>query len=98
MSASPVSSPAVLHQRRVEGALTKNSGIENVNSALLTLSIVYTSWLVGLMATPAGHTRLVAGPLMTPRGGTSPSSVTLQTPMNPVRSGSHGDGRASAWR
>src|SRR5439155_15045600 len=77
------------------GARKKNSGIENVNNALLTLSIVYTSWVVGLIATPAGHTRPLAGPLMTPRGGRSPLSSTLHTPMNPVPSGSHGDGRLS---
>jgi hypothetical protein len=58
-----------------EGRLTKNSGIENVNSALLTLSIVYTSCVAGLIATPAGHTRPLAGPLTTPRGGTLPLSV-----------------------
>jgi len=48
------------------------------------------------LATPAGHTRPVAGPLITPRGGTSPSSSMLQTPMKPVLSASHGEGRASA--
>src|SRR5438874_9534899 len=55
-----------------------------MNSALLTLSMAYTSWFFGLMATPAGHTRPVAGPLMTPRGGTSPLSSMLHTAMKPV--------------
>ena len=49
-----------------------------------------------LYESPAGHTRPVAGPLMTPRGGTSPLSSMLHTPMKPVLFGSHGDGRGSA--
>src|SRR5436190_20243971 len=33
-----------------DGGLKKNSGIENVNSALLTLSIVYNSWVTPWIA------------------------------------------------
>lgn len=46
-----------------------------------SMSATMTSLPLGFSTTPRGFFRVVSGPPILHRGGTSPSSVMLQTPM-----------------
>src|SRR5262249_1597289 len=74
----------------------KSSGFRNVKSPFHTASGAITSPSRALNVTPAGCTMPVDRPLISERGGTSPSSFSSShTPMNPSEPVFHGDGSST---